>query len=135
LKTLVVDKGLTAGALGLASRIANYPGVANEISGAELLERMRSQARSFGAVFVTDKVIGVDLLAEEKTVFGNNGSYSGRAVIIATGSMGAAPRSKAKRNCWARAFPTAPPAMPRSSRIKTWPWQATATKPSRKPCI
>ena len=84
LKTLVIDKGLTAGALGATSRIANYPGV----SGADLLERMRAQARSFGMVVVTDKVIGVDLAAKDKLVFGNNDSYTGHAVIIATGSMG-----------------------------------------------
>ena len=44
LKTLVIDKGLTAGALGITGKIANYPGVLEEISGADLLERMRSQA-------------------------------------------------------------------------------------------
>jgi thioredoxin reductase (NADPH) len=88
LKTLVIDKGLTAGALGVTSKIANYPGLTESISGAELLERMRSQARSFGTEFVNDKVIGVDLLSEEKSIFGNHNSYIGRAVIIATGSMG-----------------------------------------------
>lgn len=94
LKTLVLDKGLTAGALGITGKIANYPGIIEEISGAELLERMRTQARSFGAEFVADKVIGVDLLSEEKSVFGNNGTYTGRAVIIATGSMGRGTRVK-----------------------------------------
>jgi thioredoxin reductase (NADPH) len=94
LKTLVLDKGLTTGALGITSRIANYPGLTEQISGAELLERMRGQARSFGAAFVTDKIIGVDLLSEEKSVFGNNGSYNGRSVIIATGSMGRSTRIK-----------------------------------------
>src|SRR5512146_1553942 len=72
LKTLVIDKGLTAGALGITSKIANYPGILEAISGPELLERMRSQAQSFGAVFTADKVQGVDLLPEEKTVFTNN---------------------------------------------------------------
>jgi len=94
LKTLVIDKGLTAGALGITSKIANYPGVEEEISGAELLERMRRQARSFGAVFAADKVQGVDLLSEEKTVFANNNTYTARAVIIATGSMGRGQRVK-----------------------------------------
>ena len=55
---------------------------------------MRRQARSFGAEFIADKVIGVDLLAEEKTVFGNNGNYTARSVIIATGSMGRGARVK-----------------------------------------
>ncbi len=94
LKTLVIDKGLTAGALGITGKIANYPGVDTEVSGAQLLENMRSQARSFGAEFVSDKVIGVDLLSEQKTVFGNGGTYTARAVIIATGSMGRGTRVK-----------------------------------------
>ncbi len=94
LKTLVIDKGLTAGALGITGKIANYPGVVEEISGADLLERMRSQARSFGAEFVSDKVIGVDVLSPEKTVFTNSGNYIARSVIIATGSMGRGHRVK-----------------------------------------
>ncbi len=94
LKTLVLDKGLTAGALGITSKIANYPGLNSEVSGAQLLENMRAQARSFGAEFITDKVIGVNLLAEQKSVYGNNGTYTGKAVIIATGSMGRGNRIK-----------------------------------------
>jgi len=94
LKTLVIDKGLTAGALGITSKIANYPGILEEISGADLLERMRTQAKSFGAQFIADKVIGVDAVSEEKMVFGNGGTYTGRAMIIATGSMGRGQRVK-----------------------------------------
>jgi thioredoxin reductase (NADPH) len=94
LQTLVLDKGLTTGALGITGKIANYPGVAEEISGAELLERIRAQARSFGATFSSDKVIGADLLSLEKTIFGNAGNYTGRVVIIATGSMGRGQRVK-----------------------------------------
>jgi thioredoxin reductase (NADPH) len=87
LKTVVIDKGLTSGALGITGKIANYPGV-TDISGAELLTRMREQAVSFGAEFISDRVIGVDLQPELKSVFGNSGVYSGKALIIATGSMG-----------------------------------------------
>jgi thioredoxin reductase (NADPH) len=94
LRTLVLDKGLTTGALGITGKIANYPGIAEEISGADLLERIRSQARSFGATFNSDKVIGADLLSFEKTIFGNAGNYTGRVVIIATGSMGRGHRVK-----------------------------------------
>ncbi len=94
IRTLVLDKGLTAGALGITGKIANYPGIAEDISGVELLERMRAQARSFGAIFSADKVIGADLLTYEKTIFGNAGNYNGRVVIIATGSMGRGHRVK-----------------------------------------
>ncbi|GAB4477663.1 MAG: thioredoxin-disulfide reductase [Anaerolineae bacterium] len=88
LRTLVIDKGLTAGALGITAKISNYPGVPGPISGEELVKTMRQQAESFGAEFVTDKVVGVDLLADPKMVMGGLGSYFARAVILATGSMG-----------------------------------------------
>jgi thioredoxin reductase (NADPH) len=88
LKTLVLDKGLTAGALGITSRIANYPGVPDETSGAELLQRIRRQAESFGARFVQEKVLTTSLRGEVKDVSGGRGSYRARAVIVATGSMG-----------------------------------------------
>jgi thioredoxin reductase (NADPH) len=94
LNTLILDRGLTSGALGMTAKIANYPGIPEPLSGAELLERMRQQALGFGAQFINDKVIGVDLLSDPKTVFGNAGSYAARAVIIASGSMGRGQRVK-----------------------------------------
>lgn len=88
LRTLVIDKGLTAGALGITGKIANYPGILEPISGADLLARMRQQAEGFGATFLQDKVQGVDLTSEPKLIFANCGNYTARAVIVATGSMG-----------------------------------------------
>lgn len=88
LRTLVIDKGLTAGALGITSKISNYPGVPGPMTGAELVEIMREQAQSFGATFLTDKVVGVDISGEMKTVFAGTGTYNARALILATGSMG-----------------------------------------------
>ncbi len=88
LKTLVIDKGIANGALGITSKIANYPGILGEISGEELLRRMRQQAISFGAVFVQDRIQATDLQSDPKVLFGNAGTYTARAVIIATGSMG-----------------------------------------------
>jgi thioredoxin reductase (NADPH) len=87
LSTLIVDKGISSGALGMASKIANYPG-REEVKGLDLLQEMRSQAEKFGAKFAQDKVQAVDLMSEQKTVYGNNGTYPARAVVIATGSMG-----------------------------------------------
>jgi thioredoxin reductase (NADPH) len=94
LRTLVIDKGLTAGALGITLKIANYPGIVGEISGSDLVERMREQAVSFGTRYVSDRVIGVDFNGEEKTVFANQAVYTAKAVIIATGSMGRGARVK-----------------------------------------
>ncbi|MFC2029684.1 NAD(P)/FAD-dependent oxidoreductase [Chloroflexota bacterium] len=88
LKTLVLDKSLTAGALGMTGKIANYPGVPGEISGAELLQRIRVQADGFGAEFVQDKVVATNLRGDVKEVTGGRESHRARAVVIATGSMG-----------------------------------------------
>ncbi len=88
LKTLVIDKGLTAGALGMASKIANYPGLPEPIEGPELARRIRKQAQSFGAKFVTEKVLRVDLESTPRHVWTGEGDYEGRAVVIATGAMG-----------------------------------------------
>jgi thioredoxin reductase (NADPH) len=85
---LVIDKGLTTGALGMASKIANYPGLPEPISGADLVRRMRDQARSFGARFISEKVLRVDLDGDPKQVWTGEGVHKGRAVIIATGAMG-----------------------------------------------
>ena len=88
LRTLVIDKGLTAGALGITTKISNYPGVPGPVSGAELVEIMRDQAESFGAEFLTDKVVGVDISGDTKSVIAGTGIYNAKALVLATGSMG-----------------------------------------------
>ncbi|MFO7682773.1 MAG: FAD-dependent oxidoreductase [Chloroflexota bacterium] len=88
LKTLVIDKGLTAGALGITAKISNYPGVPGAVTGAELVEIMRAQAESFGAQFLTDKVVGVDLKSEPRMVMAGTDVFYAKVIILATGSMG-----------------------------------------------
>lgn len=88
LRTLVIDKGLTAGALGITHKIGNYPGVPGEISGAGLVRTMREQAQSFGAEFITDRVIGLDLNAAPKTVWAGTRVFHAPVIILATGAMG-----------------------------------------------
>lgn len=88
LRTLVIDKGLTAGALGVTSKISNYPGVPGPISGAKLVEIMREQAESFGAEFITDKVVGITIDGEQKEVIAGTGNFKAKVLILATGAMG-----------------------------------------------
>lgn len=88
LRTLVIDKGLTAGALGVTSKISNYPGVPGPISGAKLVEIMREQAESFGAKFITDKVVGITIDGEQKEVIAGTGNFRAKVLILATGAMG-----------------------------------------------
>ena len=88
MKTLVLDKNPAAGALGSADRIANYPGIPEAISGAELLDRIRAQAESFGAELRQEQVYGVDFTARPFQVFTSGATVMSKTVILATGSMG-----------------------------------------------
>lgn len=88
LKTVIIDKSPTAGALAFSSRIENYPGLLRPVPGKELLDIMRKQAVDFGAEYVETQIIGVNLTDEIKEAVTMGGSYRGKTVIIATGSMG-----------------------------------------------
>jgi len=88
LKTVILDKGLTSGAMGTATRIANYPGVPGPVRGADLLQHMHDQGESLGVEYVREKALSATLDGEIKQVRTTQGTYRGRAVIIATGSMG-----------------------------------------------
>jgi len=90
LTTLVLDKSTTGGALGMTHKIANYPGVPEELSGEELLIRMKSQAEGFGTEFKKTKVQGVRLDGENnKLVYTNTGDvFESKVLILATGGMG-----------------------------------------------
>lgn len=94
LKTLVLDKSPTAGALAYSSKIENYPGLTNPLPGKELLDIMRQQAINFGAEYIETQVVNINLLEETKTVMTMNSDYSSKTMIIATGSMGRKPSIK-----------------------------------------
>lgn len=86
MKTIIIEKGTPGGLIAKTDEIANYPGVEDVPTGSELIERMIKQAKSFGAEFITDTVVNVDLSGTTKVVYGENDTYEGKSVIIATGS-------------------------------------------------
>jgi thioredoxin reductase (NADPH) len=87
LKTIVIDKGITSGAAGLATTISNYPGIIGPVSGQALVSNIRTQAESFGTVFVKDRVVGAKLDTEIKTIYTSQSEYQARKVILASGAM------------------------------------------------
>lgn len=97
LKTIVLDKSQSAGALAFADRIENYPGLPEPVSGKELLDIFREQAKRFGAIYREEQVIGVNLSPEIKEVYTMSNTYKSRAVIIATGAMGRKPTIKGEK--------------------------------------
>ena len=53
LRTVLVERTATGGQAGQSSRIENYLGFPDGVSGAQLTERARRQALKFGAEIVT----------------------------------------------------------------------------------
>lgn len=94
LKTVVIDKSATAGALAYSSKIENYPGLTEPLPGKDLLDIMRKQAVGFGADYIEAQVAGVNLSGEIKEVMTLGGTYKGKTIIVATGSMGRKPTIK-----------------------------------------
>ena len=88
LKTVILDKNPSAGALAITHKIANYPGTPVKLSGAQLLDQMRSQAVEYGTEYLKTQVYGVALDGEQKLVYTPDGCFSSRALVLATGAMG-----------------------------------------------
>jgi len=97
LKTIVLDKSATSGALAFTDKIENYPGLPEPISGKELLDIFREQAIRFGAEYVEAQVIGVKLEREIKETYTMDRTYKSKSVIIATGAMGRKPTIKGEK--------------------------------------
>ena len=91
LKTVILDKSSTAGALAYSSKIENYPGLTKPMPGKELLDIMRKQAQDFGAEYIETQVVGINVNEEIKVAMTMNMAFSGKTMIIATGSMGRKP--------------------------------------------
>ena len=94
LKTLVIDKAPKAGTLAITHKIANYPGVREEVTGLELLTRMQAQAKDFGAEFVRSTVLSVDFSGEIKKIEVAEGTIKAKSVFIGVGAK--APAGKIK---------------------------------------
>lgn len=88
LKTVILDKNPSVGALAITHQIANYPGVSSEMSGEALLTLMRDQAIEYGTDYRRAQVFGIDVTGEWKTVYTPEGTFKGRALVLASGAMG-----------------------------------------------
>ena len=86
LKAVVLEQLSAGGQMALTHQIDNYPGFPEGIDGFELGEKMQAQAERFGAVTAYAQVTKADLLANPKVLETSEGTFCGKAVIIATGA-------------------------------------------------
>jgi thioredoxin reductase (NADPH) len=87
LRTVLVERQATGGQAGQSSRIENYLGFPDGVTGAQLTDRARRQAHKFGAEILTTRdVIGLDVRASSRAVrFADGGEVVAHAVLLATG--------------------------------------------------
>jgi thioredoxin reductase (NADPH) len=88
LKVLMVERSAAGGQAGTSSRIENYLGFPNGISGEDLSERALKQAARFGAeIVMTRTVEALEPLSDGRYCVQVDGGQhvSGRVVLLATG--------------------------------------------------
>ncbi|HEY8526246.1 MAG TPA: FAD-dependent oxidoreductase [Acidimicrobiales bacterium] len=87
LRTVLVERKATGGQAGQSSRIENYLGFPDGVTGSQLTDRARRQAHKFGAEILTTRdVVGLDTRASSRTVrFADGGEVVAHAVLLATG--------------------------------------------------
>jgi thioredoxin reductase (NADPH) len=85
LRTIVVEREAPGGQAGTSSRIENYLGFPNGVSGDELASRALEQARRLGAeILVTRSVSGIDPGSRKITLDGGE-TIRTQTVVLATG--------------------------------------------------
>jgi thioredoxin reductase (NADPH) len=87
LRTLLVEREATGGQAGQSSRIENYLGFPDGVSGSQLTERARRQAAKFGAEILTSRDV-TELCVDDaaKVVsFGDGTQVRTHVVVVATG--------------------------------------------------
>ncbi len=87
LRTLLVERQATGGQAGQSSRIENYLGFPDGVSGAQLTDRARRQATKFGAEILTTRdVTALGAVGATLAVSFSDGSdVAAHSVVIATG--------------------------------------------------
>ena len=84
--TLLIEKMAAGGQMNETTQIDNYPGFDEGIDGFSLGMKMRSGAERFGAETKNAEVKSVQLHGKVKRVETDDGIYTAKAVIVATGA-------------------------------------------------
>jgi thioredoxin reductase (NADPH) len=87
LRTVLVERDATGGQAGQSSRIENYLGFPDGVSGGQLADRARRQAARFGAeMLLTRDCVALEAHGSKRVLrFADGGTIAAHAVVLATG--------------------------------------------------
>jgi thioredoxin reductase (NADPH) len=87
LRTVLVERQATGGQAGQSSRIENYLGFPDGVSGSQLTDRARRQARKFGAEVLTARdAVGLEARGSARVITFSDGSeIAAHSVVLASG--------------------------------------------------
>jgi thioredoxin reductase (NADPH) len=87
LRTVLVEREATGGQAGQSTRIENYLGFPDGVSGVQLTDRARRQATRFGAEILTAAAVtGLEVRGSSRVVrFADGGEVAAHTVVLATG--------------------------------------------------
>lgn len=85
LKTLLIERMMPGGQIGLTSTIENYPGF-EKIDGVDLAIKMHNHAQNAGCEFDFAEVSSFDFDGKEKVVNTRNNSYKTKVIILSLGA-------------------------------------------------
>ena len=74
------------GQLTTTTEVENWPGDAEGLTGPDLMVRMQKHAEKFDTEIIFDHINKTDLTTRPYTLYGDNGTYTCDALIIATGA-------------------------------------------------
>ncbi len=86
LDTLLIAGKTPGGQIYLTYQVENYPGFPDGVTGPELVDRMVSQVKRFGAKIIEEEATKVDFTSDPYKVYIKDEVFETRSVIIATGS-------------------------------------------------
>jgi thioredoxin reductase (NADPH) len=94
--------GIPGGQLMTTTRVENYPGFADAVEAADLMQAMRRQAVNCGTETVTEDVASVDLSARPFIVRGTQTAARCHALIVATGAVARRLDLPGEKQLWGR---------------------------------
>ena len=85
-QTIILEKLIPGGQLNNTQDVENYPGM-DHMTGPEISQAMEAQTKRFGCEIINNcNITSVELLGKEKIIKTDKGTFTGKVVIIATGS-------------------------------------------------